>query len=123
MEHLGAPPTGPIPLGGPLPPQAGIPREKDHLLISTSTWEEMEAALRQFRERDHQCQRARANLIAAFQTWMEGHSESPKAAKNWWRLVEHKLEELRTPPTGSLPEQRPAGREPWRRRPQGNGRR
>ena len=55
----------------------------------------MEAALRKFRERDRECQRARAELFAAFQTWMEGHSKPPKAAKNWWRLMEDRREELR----------------------------
>ena len=51
--------------------------------------------MRMFRERDRECQRARAEIFAAFQTWMEGHPEAPKAAKNWWRLVEDKREELR----------------------------
>ena len=94
-EPLRAPPTGPIPLGGPLPPPADTPQEGERRHTTTSTWEEMEAALRKFRERDRECQRARAELFAAFQTWMEGHPEPPKAAKNWWRLVEDKREEFR----------------------------
>ena len=55
----------------------------------------MEAVLRQFWDRDSQSQRARADIFAAFQKWMEEHPEPPKAAKGWWRQVEDKREELR----------------------------
>ena len=41
----------------------------------------MEAALWEFCEWDRECQRARADLFAVFQTWMEGHPEPPNAAK------------------------------------------
>ena len=75
VEPLQAPPTEPIPLGGPSPLPADTPQEGERLPTTTSTWEEMESALRKFRERDRECQRARAELFAAFQTWMEGQPE------------------------------------------------
>ena len=121
VEPLRAPPTGLIPLGRPSLPPAHTPQEEECLPTTKSTLEEMEAALQKFRERDRECQRARAEIFAAFQTWMEGHPEAPKAAKNWWRLVEDKQEED-IPPTGPPLEPRPVGRKPWKRRPRGKTR-
>ena len=94
IEPLKEPPTGPIPFGGPLPPPASTPQVGHHLPTTASTWKAVQAAL-QFRDRDRQCHRARADLFAAFQKLMGGHSEPPKAAKGWWRLVEGKQKELR----------------------------
>ena len=115
IEPLRELPTGPIPLGGPLLPPASTPKVGGHVPTTASTWEEMEAALRQFRDRDRQCQRARADPFAAFQKWMEGHPEPPKAIKG---LVEAGGEQA-----GGAPPHRQLARRPDRGPPEESPRR
>ena len=110
VEPLRAPPTGPIPLGGPLPPPAGIPQEEDHLPATTSTWKEIEAAS----GITSASAREPNSLLPSKHGWRGTPSprRQQRTGGGWSRIS---WRSSATPPNGSTPKPRPAGREPWRR--------